>query len=78
VRVLEALEEQAKTEHVPSTCQARVCLALGDLDQTFYWLDRAYNERAGDLISITGDPPFDRLRAEPRYLELLRKMNLKK
>ena len=44
----------------------------------FYWLDRAYDERAGDLTTITTDPPFDRLWTEPRYLALLRKMGLKK
>ena len=47
---------------------------LGDKDQAFYWLNRCYEERAGmNFVKI--DSTFTSLRSDPRFAELLRRMN---
>jgi TolB-like protein/Flp pilus assembly protein TadD len=48
----------------------------GEKDKAFEWLERAYRQRDGGLSSIKLDPPFDRLRQDPRYQSLLHKINL--
>jgi hypothetical protein len=53
---------------------ALVHLYLGDKDQTFEWLDRAYAGRAEWMIYLSVDPRFDGIRAEPRFKELLRRV----
>jgi DNA-binding winged helix-turn-helix (wHTH) protein/TolB-like protein/Tfp pilus assembly protein PilF len=51
--------------------------ALGDKDQAFEWLERAYEEHDYDMIQITMDPRHDSLRSDPRFQDLLRRMNLR-
>jgi adenylate cyclase len=50
----------------------------GEKDIAFEWLERAYREHCNGLPYIKTDPYFDGVRQDqdPRYLELLRKMNL--
>jgi serine/threonine-protein kinase len=47
---------------------------LENAEQTMTWLERAYNDRT--LRPFIRDPVFDFVRNNPRYLALLRKMNL--
>src|SRR6266850_1051399 len=49
---------------------------LGDRDQAFHWLDVAYKSRNGALILLKTDPAMDPLRSDPRFRELLKRMNL--
>ena len=49
---------------------------LGDYDQAFRWLERSYDERNNSLIFIKSDTRLDRLRKEPRFIDLLRRMGL--
>jgi TolB-like protein len=46
-----------------------------DLDKTFAWLDRAYRQHDGGLLSLSYMFGPD-VRADPRFMDLLRKMNL--
>jgi hypothetical protein len=48
---------------------------LGDSDNAFVWLNKAYDPHAG-LIYIKVEPKLDRLRSDPRYADLLRRMGL--
>ncbi|MBZ5571130.1 MAG: winged helix-turn-helix domain-containing protein [Acidobacteriia bacterium] len=55
---------------------AVVYSAWGKADQAFVWLDRAYARRNGSMILLKVDPVFDPLRKDPRFSDLLRRMNL--
>lgn len=55
---------------------ARVYIALNDYDQAINNLEKAYNERELWMYSIKADPTFDPLRNEPRFIALMKKMNL--
>jgi len=48
---------------------------LGDKDKALDWLDRAFGEHAGCMMVLKVDPFFDSLRADPRFQDLLRRMN---
>jgi hypothetical protein len=50
---------------------------LGDRDEAFRWLERAYDWGNVELLlRLKVYPPFDRLRDDPRYHDLLRRMHL--
>jgi len=48
---------------------------LGDDDHVIEWLERAYRERSPSLFGLRTDPWSDRLRSDPRFRDLLRRMN---
>jgi TolB-like protein len=50
--------------------------ALGDKDQAFVWLERAYQERDYNLNNLRVNPFFDPLRPDPRFTQLLKKVGL--
>lgn len=54
---------------------AGVCDALGDGDCAMEYLERAYAERSSNLCNLQVDLWTDRLRADPRFQELVRRMN---
>jgi hypothetical protein len=47
----------------------------GDKDRALEWFERAYEERNPNMPYI-GGPQNDSLRADPRFQDLLRRMNL--
>jgi serine/threonine protein kinase/Tfp pilus assembly protein PilF len=49
---------------------------IGDKDSAFHWLDIALEERAAGIQNIRTWRGFDNLRSDPRYKEILIKMNL--
>ena len=55
---------------------AELYASLGDKDQAFAWLNRAYDERNLQLISLKVVPTMDSLRADLRFAELLRRIGL--
>ena len=48
---------------------------LGNLDEAFRWLDEAYGLRDSDLLWLKTSPDYDPLRSDPRFQDLLRRMN---
>jgi TolB-like protein/serine/threonine protein kinase/DNA-binding winged helix-turn-helix (wHTH) protein/Flp pilus assembly protein TadD len=54
---------------------AEVYVSLGDNDEAFRWLERAYRERDAWLVLLKVWPRFDPLRSDPRFEDLVRRMN---
>ncbi len=74
--ILERLEERAGQQYVPSYWIALIHIGLDDRDRAFAWLERAYRERSSWLAWIKVEPRFDRLRSDPRFAALIRKLKL--
>ena len=66
-----------KGEFVPAMNFARLYVKLGDKKQALVWLEKAYEERSRLIFDIKVDPLFDGLRSDPRFVDLLRRLNLK-
>jgi tetratricopeptide (TPR) repeat protein len=73
-KVLDRLNELSKHKYVPAADVARVYSGLGEKDKAFDWLEKGYEERSLGPIKI--EPIFDPLRSDPRFQDLLRRMNL--
>jgi DNA-binding winged helix-turn-helix (wHTH) protein/tetratricopeptide (TPR) repeat protein len=56
---------------------ARQCTLMGDKEQAFEYLNKAIAKRQGQMIMLNVDPPFDNLRTDPRFDELVRRVGLK-
>jgi serine/threonine protein kinase/TolB-like protein/Tfp pilus assembly protein PilF len=56
---------------------AFIYIGLGQKDQAFEWLNKAYEARSPWLVfGLKIDPRYDSLRSDPRFGNLLRRMNL--
>ena len=49
--------------------------ALGENDEALTKLEQAYAERSFLMVTANADPELDSLRSEPRFQELIRRMN---
>jgi len=48
----------------------------GENDQAFMWFEMAYRKKDGWLVFLKGDPLLKKLKSDPRYTALMKKMNL--
>lgn len=74
-RLLEEVKAIAKMEHVPPTFLVPAYLGLGEKERAIETLEVAYKERDSYLMWLTS-PWLDPVRDDPRYKDLLRRMNL--
>jgi hypothetical protein len=49
---------------------------LGDKEQAFAWLEKSYEERRDRMVWLSVDPLLQPLRSDPRFHDLVRRMNL--
>ncbi len=73
---LDSFKETAKTGYLSPLNFVAPYAKLGDKDQAFAWLDKAYAERSPWLVFLRSDPDFDNLRSDPRFDALVRRVGL--
>ena len=75
--IVELLKNKSRAEYISSPYKIATYYALmGDRDQAFDWLEKAYKERSARLEYIKSEDFFDSLRSDPRYADLLSRMGL--
>jgi tetratricopeptide (TPR) repeat protein len=74
-RILNTLKQKSAKNNL-SYQIAEIYIGLGDKDQAFQWLDKAYQDRSEWLTWIAIEPKLDPIRADPKFERLLRRMNL--
>jgi TolB-like protein/DNA-binding winged helix-turn-helix (wHTH) protein/Flp pilus assembly protein TadD len=75
-RIIEELKTQPKEKYVSPQDIALIYSALGDRDNAFAWLEKAYAARSCWLIELNVDPAFRQLRDDPRFADLARRVGL--
>ena len=72
--ILAELENQP--DYILPFNHAAIYAALGEKEQAFSWLNRAYRERASGMVQLKVNPVFDNLRDDPRFADLQRRVGL--
>jgi len=70
------LEQHAAGRYLPPFSVALVYVGLGRWDEAFSWMNRAIDERDPIIMPIKTFPFLDGVRSDPRYADLVRRMNL--
>src|SRR5206468_5456791 len=73
---LQSLEANAKQGYVPPILFADTYALLGDKENAFLWLEKAYQERSTKLLDLKVDPDYDSLRSDPRFAQLTARIGL--
>jgi tetratricopeptide (TPR) repeat protein len=76
LRIIAQLQVIAGTRYVTPYGLAQIYAALSDKEQTFKWLQMAYDDRAVWMSYLAVDPVFDGFRSDQRFQDLLRRVNL--
>ncbi len=75
LEMLARLETLSHEHYVSPQGSAIIHLGLGNRDQAMACLEKAYDERAFEVLGFSG-PLFDRLSGDPQFQDLLRRMRL--
>jgi tetratricopeptide (TPR) repeat protein len=75
-RGIEELRQRSHASYVSPYFFAVVHAALGETDQAFTFLDKAYEDRSFFITWLKVEPMMNPLRADPRFTELLKKAGL--
>jgi tetratricopeptide (TPR) repeat protein len=74
---IEELKQEEKKGVSNYSALALLYAQLGDREQAFRCLEKAYENRESWLVASFLDPEFDPLRSDPRFDELLKRIGLK-
>jgi tetratricopeptide (TPR) repeat protein len=74
--ILRRLEELAQTRYISPFELSLIDFNLGQRENGFELLAKAFADRSFEIITIHLDPRFDGIRNDPRYGSLFRKLNL--
>jgi serine/threonine-protein kinase len=78
-KLLDFKIERAKKTNVHLLGFAEAYTRIGEKDQAFDWLEKAYQQRRSEgrlLRFLSSDPTWDVLRSDTRYTDLVRRMGL--
>ena len=73
--VLREMEQLSSRKFVTAYGMALVYAGLGEKDDAFAWLQKAFDERSHWLVWLRLDPRWNSLRADPRFEALVLRMN---
>jgi DNA-binding winged helix-turn-helix (wHTH) protein/TolB-like protein/Flp pilus assembly protein TadD len=76
LKKLNELKERARRGYISPYHIAKIYAGLGDKNQSFYFLEKAFADRSDHLLQLGVDPAFGSLRSDPRLADLLRRVGL--
>lgn len=75
-KLMEQITERSAKSYASPSCFAIYYAALGQADPTFKFLEAALTERDPYLTRVDAEPCFEPFHSDPRYRDLLARMNL--
>ena len=76
LQIAQELETISRKRYVSPYGLAQIYAALNRNDETFRWLQAAYDDRAVWMGYLAVDPIFERYRSDERFKDLLRRISL--
>jgi tetratricopeptide (TPR) repeat protein len=75
LEILNYYLELSKKEFVAPFIIVNIYIGLGEKDKAFEWLEKIYEQREARLDLLQVDPIYDSLRSDPRFQDLVERMN---
>jgi len=75
-KLLEEIKAQSETTSAgsPAFYVAMIYTQMGEIDTAFEWLEKAYKDHEVEMYWLKVEPPFEPLRSDPRWQEMLDKV----
>jgi serine/threonine-protein kinase len=75
-QVIDELKQLSTRRYIDPALIAVIYAGLGEKDEAFRWLEKAYEDRSSWLVHAKAEPGFDPLRSDLRFTDLLRRVGL--
>jgi TolB-like protein len=75
LRIIDSLKERARTGDTGAYELGFIYAELNEKDLAFQWLNKAYAFRDAGMPYLKVEPCVDKIRSDPRFQDLLRRMN---
>ena len=76
--ILTMLQQKAHSDYVPPYLIAVIHIALGEKEEAFKWLEKAFDERDTHITYLALDPELDPVRSDQRFATLMDRLHLPK
>ncbi|MBZ5580265.1 MAG: hypothetical protein LAP40_27220 [Acidobacteriia bacterium] len=76
--LLHQIEGKAKQQYVCNYEIAQIYVSMGDRDNAFKWLNSGVNQQCDCMIWLRGEPWMASIQADPRYLDLIKRVGFDK
>jgi len=76
IKLLNQLKLESAQRYVPSYAIATVYIGLNEKEEAFVWLEKDVAERGYWSSNYAVDPILDDLRSDPRFKDMLKRLNL--
>jgi tetratricopeptide (TPR) repeat protein len=73
-RMLALLQSRSRRRYIPAYAIALIYAGLGEKDNAFTWLGKAYDDRSTSLAYLKVDPVLNNLRSDPRFIGLVQRI----
>lgn len=73
-QIIAKIESKEKQQYICNYEIAQVYTMLGDNDKAYSWLDKGVNQQCDCMIWLLGEPWMEKIRADKRYLDLIRRV----
>ena len=74
--LLDELLKLSTTRFVPPNHLAMIYNGLGETEKSLEWLEKGVEQRDPKMVFLKVEPKWNNLHSEPRFLELLKRLNL--
>jgi TolB-like protein/Flp pilus assembly protein TadD len=75
-KALAELRQVSEKRYVNPFEIALIYIGLGNKDNAFDWLEKAYRQRSDLLVYLKVDPRLDPIRSDPRFVDLMRRVGI--
>lgn len=69
------MAERGRGLHTVVAC---TYVVLGEDDRAFEWLERGYRDRDKNILFVNASPRFERIRSDPRFTDLVKRIGLER
>ena len=74
--MLEELLKSSSEGYISPYNIALIYNGLDEREETFAWLERAFDQRDPKMVFLKVEPKWNNLRSDPRFQDLLRRVGL--
>ncbi len=75
LEIVKELQEHFPKPYPIAYWMAMIYANLNEKDEACRWLEIGYTEHSAHMVYLKVDPRFDKLRSDPRFQDLMRRMN---